>query len=516
MKKNATLTFIFFTFLLKISINPCYGQSVPNYVPIQGLIGFWGFNGNSGDSSGNGRHALVLGASLTTDRFGTSNGAYFFDGVNDVISVPSGTNNIGSILDSELTISVWAQNQSFPSSYAPLVSKLGSANSGRQFQFYYSPTTMSFRYHSSNWNTPNLHNSFWNHYVVIFNRGLLKFYKNGVMLDSIVGGLQTLPNSSISALEFGADTPEFPDYFFGKLDDIGIWNRALNPNEVISLFTLCTSNIQRQPTSINFRIPFLTSTPQAIFCASSISSISTFRWQVLSGNTFVNLTNAGPYNGAYDDTLFVNVFPNLYSQIFRCVVTTHNCVEYTNPAMLSVCGLNTRSPENDTVVLGGNATFVSKTSDPLARYRWQRDSGTGFESLINNSTFSGVYSDSLTVFGVNQLNNHEKFRCITETGQCVDTSVSATLVVLASTGQAEDDLIHEKIEVFPNPVKQVLFVKGAKLGNTKYNIFDKTGRLVKEAKLDESSSISVIDLAEGMYFLSFSNSSSVLKILVQF
>ena len=52
---------------LALSIN-AFGQ-VPNYVPSNGLVGWWGFNGNANDESGNGNNGTVNGASLIIDRF---------------------------------------------------------------------------------------------------------------------------------------------------------------------------------------------------------------------------------------------------------------------------------------------------------------------------------------------------------------------------------------------------------------------------------------------------------------
>jgi hypothetical protein len=37
-----------------------YSQSVPSYVPTNGLVGWWGFNGNAQDGSGNGNHGTVI------------------------------------------------------------------------------------------------------------------------------------------------------------------------------------------------------------------------------------------------------------------------------------------------------------------------------------------------------------------------------------------------------------------------------------------------------------------------
>lgn len=54
------------------------GQSVPPNVPTNGLVAYYGFNGNANDLSGNYNHGYVRGASLTSDRFGSPNSAYYF------------------------------------------------------------------------------------------------------------------------------------------------------------------------------------------------------------------------------------------------------------------------------------------------------------------------------------------------------------------------------------------------------------------------------------------------------
>ena len=67
-----------------------------------GLVGWYPFDGNASDMSGNGNHGTVNGATLSTDRHGQTNKAYQFDGVDDFIDLnnPSilGTTNNFSIL----------------------------------------------------------------------------------------------------------------------------------------------------------------------------------------------------------------------------------------------------------------------------------------------------------------------------------------------------------------------------------------------------------------------------------
>ena len=54
-------------------------QNVPNYVPTNGLVGWWPFNGNANDESLNGNNGMVSGASLMNDRNGVANSSYSFD-----------------------------------------------------------------------------------------------------------------------------------------------------------------------------------------------------------------------------------------------------------------------------------------------------------------------------------------------------------------------------------------------------------------------------------------------------
>ena len=64
-------------------------SQVPSYVDTNGLVGWWPFDGDANDYSGNGNNGIVHGATLTTDRFGNARSAYDFDGLDDWIEVPN-------------------------------------------------------------------------------------------------------------------------------------------------------------------------------------------------------------------------------------------------------------------------------------------------------------------------------------------------------------------------------------------------------------------------------------------
>lgn len=72
---KSTIKFLLFTALFTSKVI----SQVPSYVPTSGLVGYWPFNGNANDESGNGNNGTVNGATLSSDRNGNANSAYYFD-----------------------------------------------------------------------------------------------------------------------------------------------------------------------------------------------------------------------------------------------------------------------------------------------------------------------------------------------------------------------------------------------------------------------------------------------------
>ena len=87
MRKNYFLIVLAMVFTVN-----AMAQNIPSYVPTNGLVGYWPFNGNANDESGNGNNGTVNGATLTTDRFGVISKAYSFDGVDDQIDIQNSNN----------------------------------------------------------------------------------------------------------------------------------------------------------------------------------------------------------------------------------------------------------------------------------------------------------------------------------------------------------------------------------------------------------------------------------------
>jgi len=201
-------------------------SQIPNYIPSNGLIGWWPFNGNANDESSNGNNGSVNGATLTNDRFGNANQAFGFDG-NDNISIVQSS----SLSSMDYSFSLWTsihyalQPNNMPQHY--IICWGCSTNGG-----YFNIDQDMIQYCCGNfYSNTNLNE--WNHYVVTKNNNQLNLFKNGVLISSGINA--NLSISSNLNLVFGSTNLQ-TEFTNGDIDDIGIWNRALTECEIQDLY----------------------------------------------------------------------------------------------------------------------------------------------------------------------------------------------------------------------------------------------------------------------------------------
>lgn len=235
---------------------------VPHNIPSYGLVGYWGFNGNANDESGNNNHGTVSNAILTTDRFGNPNKAYQFNGNSSRIDVNNAFFNISW---QSFTISAWVnsntQNNSNNFNNSQVIFNTDPHN-GIAITGYGSTNPFSTSWNNKfvflagrpstySWDIV-LYNGFsngsrqinsWQHVTVVKNNTTYYIYLNGILDKTIVGQL-TSPTYFCKAV-FGNEAINIPNEgFSGKLDDFAIWNRALTNTEVGHIYnsSLCQNS----------------------------------------------------------------------------------------------------------------------------------------------------------------------------------------------------------------------------------------------------------------------------------
>ncbi len=219
-------------------------------------MGWWPFSGNANDESGNSHHGISVGATLTTDRCGQPASAYAFN--SSYIEVPP----IAAIngMD-DFAWSVWFMIE-------------GNAAEERQ---YLVGRGWDFTEGFSIWRgnddrlalIVNGFNGFqqlsaspaapiqaWHHFVANREQGVVGYYIDGVLDTSFACPATVLTSTWPDSLYFGAhkwynQPPDYFEYFLnGKLDDIGLWNRALTSDEIQALYlTGCGPCISTTPVS---------------------------------------------------------------------------------------------------------------------------------------------------------------------------------------------------------------------------------------------------------------------------
>ncbi len=200
---------------------------VPNYVPSDGLVGWWPFNGNANDLSVNNNNGVVYGgAVLAPDRFNNPNSAYSYDGINDYISC-------NRTVQTAFSAACWCKIN-VVQEFNPLIDAF-DANWEIQIKnispTYYSWTTPLV--YSEYVSTSTLTNNIWQHIVYTFADNIAKLYINGSFVEQFTC-TPILAGDGI--YNFGSSLSGGDQYLNGSLDDIGIWNRALNEEEITSLY----------------------------------------------------------------------------------------------------------------------------------------------------------------------------------------------------------------------------------------------------------------------------------------
>ena len=232
---------------------------ITNTAPNNGLVAEYLFNGNANDTSGNNNHGTVNGAVLTTDRFGNTDSAYLFDGVDDYISISS----ISTTIVSYITMSAWvnAKPQNTDNYTAG-----GIVLNGGDYEFAITANTNSIRYALTgvtpvpSWTDTGIDTSLnqWSLISIVYDGTKIITYLNGQQVDSrnfsgsMPGTIGYPFGIGARYLEQGGSVPLNGWYslFNGKIDDVRIYNRALSASEIQALYqensTLFSNNIYNE------------------------------------------------------------------------------------------------------------------------------------------------------------------------------------------------------------------------------------------------------------------------------
>jgi len=222
---------------------------VPSYVTTNGLVGWWPFNGNANDESGNGHNGIINGGiTLTSDRFGNTNKAYYFNG-NTSGFIEILDHDALSFTNNQFTFAFWMYpDLDVSAAFRTILSKY-SAYNGREYMFLLPKNEASvFIEFSSFVNLNNCpvysentastipYNIYgWSQYIITGDGNVLNTYVNGTLVSTINRNYNCNLENTSNNLWIGKSYQT--QKMKGSLDDIGIWNRALTSQEISTLYS---------------------------------------------------------------------------------------------------------------------------------------------------------------------------------------------------------------------------------------------------------------------------------------
>ncbi|MBK9254518.1 MAG: T9SS type A sorting domain-containing protein [Saprospiraceae bacterium] len=515
MKKR--ILFLITLAILQFSIKSI--SQIPSYVPKDGLVGWWPFNTNAIDVSGNGNNGIVNNVKLTNDRFGNSNSAYDFDGIKSYIHVNKNFDFI------ERSFSFWFNASSLNNTTQIII---GHDNPSLNFGFTIAAiNTDNNLYLQSGFpailgvNSIKIKNSQWYHVVISRNAHTTYYYVNSVLIYTQQNKNGSSDYASLKGITIGT-TRNLDRFFDGQIDDLGVWNRALSLCEISDLYHAQLGSL-------------------STITETSISSCGSYIWPVnnqfynSSGTYTITSTNeAGCFS---QEVLYLSInYPTAKTEVvIACdsfewingityfestnipsyiLTNSHGCDSIVT-LNLTISSTEIKSqPVSQTTIINNNAVFFVTTLSNFVTYQWQIDSGNGFQNISDTGQYSGTTTNTLNVSNVTINNNNQRFRCIINNGLCSITSDIAVLTVDFNIGTydfCQDNLF----SVYPNPTINHINIRTetALLGST-YYIFDYIGKLILTGNINSRHTIiEMSNLSSGIYL--FNLDKQTCKVLKQ-
>ena len=482
-------------------------KNVPSYLPKNGLVGYWPFNGNANDESGNGNNGMVNGASLTADRNGNANSAYSFDGNDDFIS----TNYPGILGVNNRSVSFWAKQYQTGTTLGNQVvlgwggNECGPSGIGTGFYCSFNVgavgSSIDGNESAVTYNTSSpVNDNNWHHYVFVKDQSSsltsgIKIYQDGILLNQI--NYSYIPTANLNSLAqtnltFGKRTFScVPDRFFqGFSDDIGIWNRALTQEEISSIYNSCDliGDITAVSDSLNIG-------SSAVFNLNTNDSTAIIQWQTNANDLgWQNLADNIKYNGTNSKKLNIkNLQFSNHLQQFRAITQSVNCVDTSNIVSIKIIDkcINT---VNDTI------HFKDTTHVIVSDTNFVVINDTNKVNIIDTSYVTITDTNFVVVNDTNKINVIDtSYITITDTSHVIinDTNlvtikdtvliaVTDTLIIdvtLAGINNLKD---LNTIKIYPNPATDIVIIDNgnfAKMSNYSINILNTLGQDVFSSKI---------------------------------
>lgn len=489
--------------------------------PTAGLVAHWPFNSNTSDISGKGHNGTPNNISYTAGINGVPGTAAVFDGTSSYITVgykPDLNLNkytIAAIIKPmgyysgicQMNAILWRGVQYTPSMYGlcffdnPYDQSCYLADTANNV---FAALAGNSSGNGSQWQSAQkVITNTWFKVIAVYQHDTIRMYVNGVLASTYEvtsGPMGTSADSLFIGATYNGTTGNWPYWLNGVLDDLRIYNRALDDSEITHygdyLAALPPAAICQDA---SFTVNYITS--------AGMNAGNIFRAELSNASgSFASPTVVGTLTSAASSGVIACSAPALPpGNGYKIRVVSTNPLMYSDEAIISLINPSAAptatisvSPGN-IVAPGQTVVFTASlfnTSMNLA-YQWTKN-GTAIAGATNAS-----YS---AVAGTDFVNNDNIAVQIFDSSTCGTQHAvqSNTVTMQLSTGIAGVENNYA-LNIYPNPSKGAFSIKG-NFGNDRklwLRIENTIGQLVSMMPVTAENSIIYVHLntpvADGLY-----------------
>lgn len=485
------------------------------------IVADYEFTGNTNDASSYNLTATDVGATLVPDRFGNPNSAYSFNGTSNYIIAD--TNNRG--VTNRVTVSAWIQTTSTATmgiaekyrweqdrGYSIAVINNKAQFSGRDGsgEFYEIQSQVS------------VNDGQWHLITGVYRGAQWELWVDGVLENKLVTGNTAGQLANPEPLSIGIDYDSKTIYFDGGIDEVKLWNCALDSATIASMYskppvlsgdTATIALTGDQITSVEVRMGQYSNTNLSYTVCLAVWAI-TVNSQDDIGRSFLQFDYSGVPSNA---TTITKATLYLYS-------------DTTQPEVGNIPGATQYSGSNNWEIYRATSAWSGST------ITWNNQPSSDTIDHINmpatTSAFEN-YTVDLTKIVQSEINNpssaygivlqqalESPYRGLAFLNANGPTALQPKLVIqylYNNAGSVQPTSItsainSSQITVFPSPTSDVINIQGNTQNISEIAIADYTGQALLNVPF--SSQLSVSNLRTGVYVILFKGTGgSVLESL---
>ncbi len=216
---------------ISLIVNPA-----PPPVPtLDSLVAYYPFNGNAGDSSGNGLHGTTTGVIAAPDRFNIAASSLKFSGSNNFVELPSDFDFVPR------TVNLWFKAEQDDYSDWKLIYESDNPTLQKgllELVLRQEMSQLLLYINAGNCRdtVPVQINTWYNVNLFVDSNKVMKFYLNGVLLSNKTFTSNLTSSNGLNKVLLGTDRNKIGRFFKGQIDDLRFFSYGLSQTEINAIY----------------------------------------------------------------------------------------------------------------------------------------------------------------------------------------------------------------------------------------------------------------------------------------